>query len=162
MTRIIFSLLALFISLKAFSYEHQKCTEELFHPITKKYGVGGQPGLLTVSSIAPTSTSQFVSSTGSCSYLRKKEELAKEVFFENYERIEMNAAAGDGEYLGALSFIYGCKSAAHKNEFNNLMKSNFTLVFGEEAKSEPEKSFKKLNEILKSLDPCLSALSFNI
>ena len=118
--------------------------------------------MLTVSTFAPTSTSQFVSSTGSCSYLRKKEEFAKEVFFENYEQIEINAAVGDGEYLGALSFAYGCKSADHRKEFTNLMKSNFSLVFGEETNPDPESSFKKLNELMKSLGSCMSVNAFNI
>lgn len=147
------TLLVLSIPGSLLAFNGANCKKELYHPITKR--MGSTPWTwMTISTLAPTSTSQFVSSTGSCSSTALKIESQKlEYLANNLIFMQRDSARGGGEYLSAYASMLDCNAVA-VSYLGIVVKDNYTKVFGEDINKEVGGVYKAVESLIQE-DPIL-------
>ncbi len=132
--------------------------------ITKKYGTtGGTTEYSMQSSIGSidpmvtsgrsTSTSEFTSSDGGCSYYSQNRELRHEYFEKNGEFIMDQIAMGRGDHLEAIYFYSSCEDGGYQTFQREVQKSfpRLQLMKDASAKTEELDLIIKGNTKLSSL-----------
>ena len=145
--KILFVIINTFL-LNALAYDGTKCMKNVFHPLTKRTSVG-EAGILSISTVAPTSTSQFVSSTGSCSAMAEMNLRKKEFIANNLKPLIIDSSKGSGEYLLAYSFIAGCDRRG-QDQLLVLFQKNLIEIYGKELDKQPKEVYESLETIMKS------------
>lgn len=147
------AILSLIVGNDCNAYVWEECNKDVYQPIRKKFlnSSGAQAGLLTVTSGAPTSTSQFASSTGGCSANLKRENEVKEFVYQNFDQLMFNSSKGGGEYLNAYGGLMDCEGKA-QDRLSSLFQNNFINIYGKDIDKTPEEVYESLREIMKT-DP---------
>lgn len=151
----IFSILTLLMifCFDVFSFDGSKCKQKIYEPITKRIAAGPTTWLLS-SSIAPISSTQFISSTGSCSAIANSEIQKKQFIANNYEPLKIDMARGGGEFIFAYANLAGCKKN-HRNEYSHVLQKKFIEIYGQNLNNKVEDIFGSIektieqNQILK-------------
>lgn len=90
------------------------------------------------------STSQFISSTGDCSMIGKKEHDQKIFIAHNSITLRADIARGNGPYLEAYAEL---SEIENKSEYYKLLKENYFIIFGTGENKSPEEIYKVLSKI---------------
>lgn len=100
--------------------------------------------------LATTSTSQYFSSTGKCKMLGGISKSQKKLFIaHNSEYLKKDIIRANGDYIAAVTFLYGCDENANDKVFLHLQK-NATKVFGTDLRNSPTKIADELNLLMES------------
>ena len=134
----------LVFSFESFSFDGSKCNEELFQRARKQTP---EAGLLSTTVAVPVSTSQFISSTGSCSAIASKEIEKKQFIANNYEPLKIDMARGGGEFINTYANIAGCSSNV-RNEYSRQLQLNLSQIYGEQLENSVEDIFKNIEGVV--------------
>lgn len=137
-----------FWSLPTYSFNAKHCRDQLFVPVTSRVPPSPVTWLL-ITTIAPTSTSQFVSSSGSCSAVAETEFQKKYFIAQNLEPLKIDSARGRGEYLSAYLSLSGCSGNARK-EYSRFLQNNFTKIYGEKLDNSSLQVYERLEWLIKN------------
>lgn len=97
-----------------------------------------------------TSTGQFFTSTGSCKMLGGVSEGEKKQFIaHNADHIRNNIIRAEGDYLSALTFLYGCDPKASGSVALRLQES-VTTIFGARLDHRPSQASEALHTFMQS------------
>ncbi|MBL7666060.1 MAG: DUF3015 family protein [Bacteriovoracaceae bacterium] len=133
--------LFMFIFSEAYSFSWQQCRSQSL-----------------VSSLGfamSTSASQFISSTGGCAMLGlSRSEESKRFYIVNFDKIQEDAAKGNGEYLKELAYINRC-SSQNREELFNYLRTNYRSIMLVDA----DKSYALIEQ---KLNNCVAKPNLNI
>ncbi len=97
-----------------------------------------------------TSTGQFFTSTGSCKMIGGVSDGEKKQFIaHNAGHIRNNIVRAEGDYLSAMTFLYGCEPGVIGSVALRLQK-NVTKIFGAQLDHYPLKASEALHTIMQS------------
>lgn len=141
MKKVILFLLLLVSTDIAFSFNWNKCRRNVLNSAegNKILGI----------TMAGSSTSSFVSSTGECAMIGKTDHDAKVFIANNKDKLLQDFAKGEGEYARSFAELYGCDLASQRL-FSRQGKKRFFEV--NQAKSDEEvhlilkEEIKQINE----------------
>ena len=126
----IFAVIFLLMPFDVFAYNDKNCMQFL----------GGRGGVNRLG----ISVSQFMTSTGECSFLGSTIAQEREIFYvHNFDFIKKDAAKGNGESLNTFIFVSGCKEdqvASLRKEIKN----KFIDIF----ENKVEDSYNKMTHII--------------
>ncbi len=134
-----------FLSSNGFSYNHKECHDYLYK---------NQPnartliGWVTSTTVSPTSTGQFLSSTGACRGINPRDNNAKEMkkaFLNfNYDHMVAESSRGKGEYLNAYASLIGCQGGI----FGQSMYKNYQKVYGKNDQYLPDRVYQNIENLM--------------
>lgn len=140
-----FLLVFLFLlSFNGFSFDGSKCNEELFQRARKQTP---EAGLLSTTVAVPVSTSQFISSTGSCSAIAIAEYQKKEFLANNYEPLKIDLARGGGEFAFTYAELSGCSGGARK-KYSGYLQKNFLRIYGVKLENSIEEIYNHMVQVI--------------
>lgn len=97
------------------------------------------------------STSSYVTSTGDCSMIGNNSHNRKVFITQNIDRLQIDIARGDGEYLQTLAELYSCPEDNYST-FGHELKSHYEIIFNQSHKNKSSlDDFILNNSTLKNL-----------
>lgn len=131
-----------------FSFDWQRCKELL-----PESSIGLAPIFFTM-----TSSGQWSTSTGDCS-MTSEVGIEKKLFMvQNQDRLIIDSAKGEGEYLNAYLSLSNCNSNKI-SKAQDVIRSNFINIYGADLNNTPEESYNSLETLINN-DPILNFFCF--
>ncbi len=97
-----------------------------------------------------TSTSQFFTSTGACRMLGGISEKERTFFVaENSQHIKKDLVRAEGDYLAAVSFLYGCDNKSYEGVAMRLQE-NVTEILGPNLEYGPDRISQEIDRFMSS------------
>lgn len=136
----ILTVLLIFINVSAFGFDWDKCKKGYFD---KSTGMGHWVWGLLVSVYG---TSEFIISTGDCSMVGVNTHDRKIFMAYNFDKIQVDAARGGGEYVSILGSLYECNQLDVDN-FSRMMQSNYNKIF--QIMDNAEKALLEIDQLVR-------------
>ncbi|MFT6069644.1 MAG: hypothetical protein ACJAT2_001575 [Bacteriovoracaceae bacterium] len=132
---IVLGLLFVMYSGVSFAYDGSKCMGAL-----KK---GGSWGWLT-------SSSQFLSSWGQCSMIGlAPQERPKFFVAQNVDKLIIDSAKGEGEYLASFSKLASC-DAYTSQKLPDRLQNNLKQIYGDDLQNDAQEVYKRISELVRA------------
>lgn len=140
-------LLIIIFSSETYAFNKMKCFKV-------RYATGiGELDIFLATTALPTTTAQYITSTGGCSALGMNEKERVIFVVENSDHLRDESARGTGEYLEAYAILSGCSDHA-KSYLPKVFQRNFKQIYGDKKERPLEDVYEEMDNLVHR-DPVL-------